>query len=161
MVVSHYSNTQWRLAKGFRSGLEERVSEQLAFLGIIDCYETLKIPFLQPEKSRTYTPDFIHPNNIIVETKGVFSIQDRQKHLWIQEQHPNLDIRFVFTNSRSKIRKGSRTSYADWCTKYSFVYADRQIPMEWIKEGKKSNGKIKTSTRSKSRTKRVARKNKG
>tara|TARA_R110000787_G_scaffold89750_5_gene189830 strand:+ start:7151 stop:7663 length:513 start_codon:yes stop_codon:yes gene_type:complete len=138
------SSARWKMAKGFRSGLEERVSEQLAFLGIVDCYETMKISFLQPEKRRTYTPDFILPNGIVVETKGFFTTQDRQKHLWVKEQHPHLDIRFVFTNSRSKIRKGSKTTYADWCTKYGYAYADQSIPVEWIKERKKSHGKAKT-----------------
>ena len=134
MAGALYSSREWKLAKGFRSGLEERVSEQLAFLGIIDCYETMKIPFLQPEKPRNYTRDFLLPNGIIIETKGIFTIQDRQKHLWIRDQHPHLDIRFVFTSSRSKIRKGSKTSYADWCNKYEFMYADQSIPVEWIEE---------------------------
>jgi hypothetical protein len=122
----------WARAKGYKSGLEERVAEELAFLGITDCYETLTIPFLQPEKSRTYTPDFILPNGIIVETKGLFTIEDRQKHNWVKEQHPNLDIRFVFTNPRSKIRKGSKTTYADWCDKFGYEYARQSIPVEWI-----------------------------
>ena len=56
----------YRLAHGFRSGLEERVSEQLAFLNILDCYEIKKIPFVQPAKNRNYTPDFWLPNGIIV-----------------------------------------------------------------------------------------------
>ena len=51
----------FRLAHGFRSGLEEKVSEQLAFLNILDCYEITKIPFLQPERHRNYTPDFLLP----------------------------------------------------------------------------------------------------
>ena len=81
----------FRLAHGFRSGLEEKVSEQLAFLNILDCYEITKIPFLQPERHRNYTPDFLLPNGIVIETKGVFTIQDRQKHIWIKEQYPKLD----------------------------------------------------------------------
>ena len=71
----------------------------MAFLNIVDCYETQKIPFLQPEKKRSYTPDFWLPNNIVVETKGFFTVQDRQKHIWIKEQYPKLDLRFVFSNS--------------------------------------------------------------
>ena len=161
MAGALYNNREWKLAKGFRSGLEERVSEQLAFLGIIDCYETMKIPFLQPEKSRNYTPDFLLPNGIIIETKGIFTIKDRQKHLWIREQHQQLDIRFVFTSSRSKIRKGSRTSYADWCNKYEFIYADQSIPVEWIEERKKSRGKIKKSRGVGNRTKRANGKDNG
>ena len=131
----------FRLAHGFRSGLEEKVSEQLAFLSILDCYEITKIPFLKPERHRNYTPDFLLPNGIVIETKGVFTIQDRQKHIWIKEQYPKLDLRFVFSNSKNKIRKGSRTTYADWCNKHNFKYADHLIPEKWIFE--KGKGKIK------------------
>ena len=155
MAGALYNNREWKLAKGFRSGLEERVSEQLAFLGIVDCYETMKIPFLQPEKRRNYTPDFLLPNGILVETKGLFTLQDRQKHLWVREQHPHLDIRFVFTNARSKIRKGSKTSYADWCDKYEFVYANQSIPEEWIKERKKPRGTTKKRGGVGNRAKRI------
>lgn len=128
-------------AKGFRSGLEDKVAIQLAEHGIVDCYETSKIPYIQPEKRRTYTPDFVLPNGIVVETKGIFSLDDRQKHLWIKDQWPNLDIRFVFSNSNAKIRKGSKTTYAMWCEKNDFQYADKLIPDTWIKTRRKKRGR--------------------
>jgi hypothetical protein len=148
----------YRLAHGFRSGLEERVSEQLAFLNILDCYEIKKIPFVQPAKDRNYTPDFWLPNGIIVETKGVFTVQDRQKHLLIKEQYPDLDLRFVFSNSKNKLRKGSKTTYADWCNKYDFIFADQLIPEEWINEKKRGNNENKKPNES--ATKRIVRTNK-
>ncbi|BBO80224.1 hypothetical protein DSCO28_07900 [Desulfosarcina ovata subsp. sediminis] len=99
-------------------------------------YETVKVPFTQPAKKRTYTPDFILlKNGIIIETKGRFTAKDREKHLWIQKQHPDLDIRFVFTNPNGKLYKGSPTSYAQWCKKHGFQYAKGVIPDEWIREG--------------------------
>ena len=148
----------YKLAHGFRSGLEERVSEQLAFLNILDCYEIKKIPFVQPAKNRNYTPDFWLPNGIIVETKGVFTVQDRQKHLLIKEQYPDLDLRFVFSNSKNKLRKGSKTTYADWCNKYDFIFADQLIPEEWINEKKRGNNENKKPNES--ATKRIVRTNK-
>ena len=148
----------YRLAHGFRSGLEERVSEQLAFLNILDCYEIKKIPFVQPAKDRNYTPDFWLPNGIIVETKGVFTVQDRQKHLLIKDQYPDLDLRFVFSNSKNKLRKGSKTTYADWCNKYGFIFADQLIPEEWINEKKRGNNENKKPNES--ATKRIVRTNK-
>ena len=148
----------YRLAHGFRSGLEERVSEQLAFLNILDCYEIKKIPFVQPEKHRNYTPDFWLPNGIVVETKGIFTVQDRQKHLLVKEQYPDLDLRFVFSNSKNKLRKGSKTTYGDWCNKYGFIFADQLIPEEWINEKKRGNNENKKPT--KSTTKRTLRTNK-
>jgi len=45
-----------------------------------------------------------------------------------------LDIRFVFTNSRRKLRKGAKSTYGEWCSRYDFEYYDRIIPESWIKE---------------------------
>jgi hypothetical protein len=118
---------------GYRSGLEDKVSEQLKKSGVEFSYETFKIKWTLLEQ-KTYTPDFIFPNGIIVETKGRFVTADRKKHLLVREQHPELDIRFVFSNSKAKISKGSKTSYADWCNKYKFQFADKLIPQEWLDE---------------------------
>lgn len=125
------------LREGFRSGLEDQVSDQLASLGVPVEYESFKIEYVKPSKPSKYTPDFRLPNGIIIETKGRFVTADRQKHLLVKEQHPHLDIRFVFSNSRSRISKQSKTTYAMWCEKHGFLYADKLIPKEWIKERKK------------------------
>lgn len=124
-------------ARGYRSGLEVTVADQIKKHGLKVVYESAssKISYIQPEKKRTYTPDFVLPNGIIIETKGRFTLEDRNKHLWIKEQYGDTyDIRFVFTSSRAKIRKGSKTSYADWCEKHGFLYADKLIPEEWFDE---------------------------
>ena len=84
-------------------------------------------------KYRKYTPDFFLPNGVIVETKGLFTAADRRKHLEVKRQHPELDIRFVFSSSKSKINKGSKTTYGMWCEKYGYQYADRDIPKDWFK----------------------------
>lgn len=119
---------------GFRSGLEETVAEWLTARKIKFGYEDQVIKYEKPAKIARYTPDFSLANGIIVETKGRFLTADRQKHLLIQKQHPELDIRFVFSNSKARISKQSKTTYADWCEKYGFIYADKQIPMEWIND---------------------------
>lgn len=69
-----------------------------------------------------------------METKGRFTATDRKKHLLVKAQRPDLDIRFVFSNSRAKLNKGSKTTYADWCNKHGFLYADKLIPTEWLDE---------------------------
>jgi hypothetical protein len=117
---------------GFRSGLEDKIAKQLTDAGVAYEYETTKIQYVVPESVHKYTPDFVLPNGIIVETKGRFTLPDRKKHLLIQKQRPDLDIRFVFSNSKTKISKGSKTSYADWCNKNDFIYADKEIPEEWL-----------------------------
>jgi hypothetical protein len=120
------------LKAGYRSGLEETVANQLKKLGIQVLYETTKIEY-RVEETRKYTPDFVLPNGVVVETKGRFVAADRKKHLLIKKQHPELDIRFVFTNSKAKLSKASKTTYAEWCTKHGFLYADKEIPIEWTR----------------------------
>jgi hypothetical protein len=78
--------------------------------------------------------DFELPNGILIETKGRFKPADRTKHLLIKQQHPELDIRFVFSNSHNTLSKKSSTTYADWCDKHGFKWADKQIPRSWIDE---------------------------
>ena len=118
---------------GYRSGLEEDMAEYLKKLKIKFTYEKEKIKWVDL-KIRTYTPDFVLENGIIIETKGRFISVDRRKHKEIKKQFPDLDIRFVFNNSRSKLYKGAKSSYGDWCKKHGFKYADKTIPKEWLKE---------------------------
>jgi|DEB0MinimDraft_6_1074348.scaffolds.fasta_scaffold92806_2 hypothetical protein len=118
---------------GYRSGLEEDIAAELTAKGISYEYEKHKIPWVDL-KHRKYTPDFVLWNGIIVETKGRFTSEDRRKHVEIKKQRPELDIRFVFSNSRAKLYKGSKTSYADWCKRQGFMFADKTIPDKWLEE---------------------------
>jgi len=129
--------TTQSLSNGYRSGLEERIAQELLEAGVPFEYEELVINYIKPEKAARYTPDFVLPNGIIVETKGRWLTADRQKHLLVQKQHPALDIRFVFSRSKERIGKKSKTTYAMFCEKYGFKYADTSIPDEWLKETKK------------------------
>ena len=127
------------IAQGWRSGLEETVGKQLDALGVQYAFESEKITYEKPARTSKYTPDFPiitrgTGKKIYVETKGQFKADDRQKHLLIQAQSPELDIRFVFSRSKSTISKRSTTTYAAWCEKHGFLYADKLIPEEWINE---------------------------
>jgi len=119
---------------GFRSGLEERVAEQLDQLGIEYTYEKVKLKYIKPASQHVYTPDFVLANGIIVETKGRFLAPDRQKHILVKRHNPDLDIRFVFSNSNARISKTSKTTYAMWCRKHGYLFADKTIPEEWLNE---------------------------
>lgn len=121
-------------SRGFRSGLELRIANQLESDSIIFEYETIKLEYIKPESKHKYTPDFILDNGIIVEAKGLFSPSDRKKHELIKKQHPELDIRFVFDNPNNKINKGSKTTYAMWCEKKGFKWSSKLIPKEWLEE---------------------------
>ena len=119
---------------GYRSGFEHKVSEQLTEAKVKFEYETTVIPYIKPETNHTYTIDFTLPNGILVETKGRWVLENRKKHLLIKKQHPELDIRLVFQNSKGKIRKGSKTTYADFCIKNDIIWADKSIPTAWYNE---------------------------
>lgn len=121
---------------GYRSGLEDKIAKDLTSQGVGFSFESIKISYTKPERIAKYTPDFLLENGIIVETKGWFLPEDRTKHLLVKAQHPELDIRFVFNRSSSPINKGSKTTYADWCIKHGFKYADKTIPSEWLAEVK-------------------------
>jgi hypothetical protein len=69
----------------------------------------------------------------------MFTAKDRRKHTLVKKQHPHLDIRFVFTRSNSRLSKQSKTTYAEWCVKQGFLYADKKIPEDWLNEPKKKD----------------------
>ena len=119
---------------GYRSGFEHKVSEQLTESKIKFGYEDTVINYTKPETHHKYTIDFTLPNGILVETKGRWVAEDRKKHLLIKKQHPNLDIRIVFMSGKTKIRKGSKTTYGDWCDKHNIPWAEKQIPESWFSE---------------------------
>jgi|TARA_R110000824_G_scaffold78135_3_gene197344 hypothetical protein len=137
-----YSLSAVARKNGYRSGLEHSTAEYLKAANVVFLYESMKIEW-EDLAYRTYTPDFILPNGIIVETKGLFTAADRRKHRCIKKQHPLLDIRFIFANSKSKIRKGAKSSYGDWCYRYGFSYATKTIPETWLAEkGKNKHPKF-------------------
>ena len=123
---------------GYRSGFEHKVSDQLKENKIKFEYETTVIPYIKPETNHTYTIDFTLPNGILVETKGRWVPEDRKKHLLIKNQHPELDIRIVFMSGKTKIRKGSKTTYGMFCDKHGILWAEKTIPESWLKEKKSS-----------------------
>lgn len=118
----------------YRSGLEEKMATQLESHGVPAVFEQYEVSYVIPESSHKYTPDFVLPNGIVIEGKGIFDSDDRKKHTLIKAQHPTLDIRFVFSNPNAKLYKGSPTSYAAWCVKNGFKYAAKVIPVEWMQE---------------------------
>lgn len=144
--------TSKRHAVSYRSGLESGAGRWLEEQGVDALYEDPDsvIRYTKPAKVHRYTPDFVLPNGIIIETKGMFDSADRGKHLLIREQFPHLDIRFIFTYPNARIGKKSVTTYADWCNgknpkKYTFLFAKAPtkaqarngvawVPLNWIHE---------------------------
>ena len=126
------------IKNGWRSGLEEELASDLQARDVPFEYEQHVLAYVVPSRNAKYTPDFYittkSGRTIIVETKGPFFTSDRQKMLLVKQQHPNLDIRFVFSRSKTRISKTSKTTYADWCVKHGFPFADLRVPEEWINE---------------------------
>jgi hypothetical protein len=117
----------------FKSGLEEKIAKQIEDRGLDVIYERSRVYYMYPARRAEYRPDFILDNNIIIETKGIFDVADRQKHLLLKKQVDGLDIRFVFQRD-NKLYKGSPTRYSQWCEKFLFKYAVGEIPDSWFKE---------------------------
>ena len=117
----------------YRSKFEVRVAADLGKRKIDFQYE--KVSFDYVPKIRNYTPDFYLPESkIYKETKGRLTTNDRVKHLLIKDQYPDLDIRFVFVNANNKISRTSKTTYANWCDRHKFLWAESLVPMEWLNE---------------------------
>lgn len=136
-MANPYAAKGIRKVGAYRSDLEDKVSKQLESKGVKFDYELWSIPYVIPASDHKYTPDFLLPNGIFVETKGLWDSDDRKKHLLIREQYPDLDIRLVFSSSRSKLYKESPTSYAEFCEKHGILFADKLIPVDWLKEPKR------------------------
>ena len=121
-----------KLSHGFRSRFEFEFAQYLAKNKIKYNYEKDKFRYIVPIKS--YTPDFyLMDYGFHLELKGNLDVTDRVKHLLVKEQNEDLDVRFIFPNSKKKIYKGSKTTYAAWCDRHGFLYADNRIPNTWLK----------------------------
>ena len=116
------------------SVLEYDIIQQLEELGYDPKYESVSYEYIVPESKHKYTPDFPLCKSIVIETKGLWKLEDRQKMLLLKEQHPDIDFRMVFYNANQKIKKGSKTTYAMWCEKHNIKWAHKKIPKEWLLE---------------------------
>ena len=114
----------------FRSGLEEQVAKLLSGLGISYEYESEKLGYTIEHH---YTPDFVLPNYVYLETKGYWSPSDRRKILNVKKSNPEVDLRMVFQAPFNKINKNSKTTYAKWCEKHDIPWtAYHNIPLDWL-----------------------------
>ncbi len=133
----------------FRSKFEQDTYNHLKKKGVKFEYEPKdkKISYVRPSTKHWYLPDFVITSKsgktIFVETKGIFSASDRFKHLLIRKAYGRgKDIRFIFYNSKQRIRKGSKTTYADVCNGngrapykgIKWKFSDKVIPDSWLEE---------------------------
>ena len=114
----------------FRSGLEEQVANLLTNLGVTYEYESTQVPYVIQHH---YTPDFLLPNHVYLETKGYWDAADRRKVLAVKRDNPDIDLRMVFQSPYNTISKKSKTTYAKWCDKHDIPWtAYHEIPLDWL-----------------------------
>lgn len=120
-----------------RSKLELKFEEILKDFEVEYDYEVTKIPYTIPESKHTYTVDWTLLNGMLLETKGYLSDhQERYKYVLLQQQHPDLDLRFVFDNP-NKLCGGTKMTHAKWAEKYNFKWCgikDVEQIHSWVKE---------------------------
>lgn len=120
-----------------RSKLELKFEEILKDFEVEYDYEVTKIPYTIPESKHTYTVDWTLLNGMLIETKGYLSDhQERYKYVLLKQQHPDLDLRFVFDNP-NKLCGGTKMTHAKWAEKYGFKWCgikDVEQIHSWVKE---------------------------
>jgi hypothetical protein len=112
---------------------EAGVAAGLELRGLDYHYETEALPYTI---QAVYTPDFILPNGVIVETKGVLTPEDRRKMLAVKAAHPTRDIRFCFMRAATKLsRRPGALSYGQWADRHGFEWCEDHIPTDWYFDG--------------------------
>jgi hypothetical protein len=102
--------------------------------GVAYEYEPCKFPYVV---ERGYVPDLLI-GNIYIEVKGYFRQDAQRKMRSMKQQHPDLDIRFLFQKASSTVqgakrrKDGTKMTCKEWAVKYGFEWAEGEIPEEWI-----------------------------
>ena len=132
-----------------RSNFERVVASELMLAGIDYEYEAFELEYHQRIRSgycsqcdgeevyrvRKYTPDFWIPkHNVVIEAKGKFTAENRQKMLDVIKDWPDIDFRMYFMYN-NKVEKKSKIRYSDWAEKHGVVYhcGTKEAP-KWLKD---------------------------
>jgi len=120
-----------------RSKLELRFEDILIANKAEYDYEVTVIPYIVPESKHKYTVDWTLLNGVLIETKGYLSDhQERSKYVFLKQQYPDIDLRFVFDNV-NKLCGGTKYSHGTWATKHGFTFCsikDIDTITQWIGE---------------------------
>ena len=127
-----------------RSRLEQQFERLLQEFEVMYDYEVTKIPYTIPESKHTYTVDWTLLNGVLLETKGrLADYAERKKYELLKEQHPDLDLRFVFADPNKLVGGTKTVTHGAWATKHNFKWCsikDTEQIRSWVKEAKKKNG---------------------
>ena len=119
------------MATKFRSKLEKECSKAL---GKEWKYEPCRVAYTI---RKNYTPDFVK-GKYYIEVKGFFRSGDRQKYRSIAEQlnFEGKELIFLMPRPDSKVAKGNKITYTQWCDKYDIkIFSTAQIEelKQWTK----------------------------
>lgn len=125
----------------YRSRFEQRVAMEIErATGKPVAFEVTKVKYTVPSRVATYTPDFTLGNGIHIEAKGLFDAADRQKHLLVKAQCPDMDVRIVFMKDQRLTKSPKSDLYSTWCLKHGIKCAIGSIPETWYKETRNATG---------------------
>lgn len=132
-----YEVREKAIKSGYRSAFEQSIHGNMLSRNINPEYETHKLKWVDTTQ-HTYTPDFILKKRdgslMFVEAKGYLDSKTRSKMLCVQRCNPELDIRFLFQYPKAKLKKGSKTSYADWAERHGFKWCGPVFSEAWAEE---------------------------
>ena len=81
-------------------------------------YEPDSFKYEIPATMHSYTPDWKISETCYIETKGFLGAKDRQKLLYIKEQHPKVIVALVF---QKDLKLGERLGTClSWAKKHGF-----------------------------------------
>ncbi len=124
----------------FKSKFEADFAEYLDTLGLEWQYEPDSFSYTPPVSK--YTPDFKvwkpgeKKDSFFIETKGRFTLADRQKMKQIKKQYPKLNIKMLF--QRPTIKLGKKMTYKSWCEKYEYETITMDSLKNLVEESKQS-----------------------
>lgn len=108
----------------YRSQFEANLAKRMPRVpGVKVVYEGLSIDYIV---QKVYRPDWIVylPDGKLrlIEAKGWFRPEDKQKMLAVKKSNPQLDIKFVLSNKKDAI----------WVERHGFDYSINSIPKSWL-----------------------------
>lgn len=125
-VTEKSKNKRFKAKRGrkYRSKFEADLAKKMPRVpGVKVVYEGIGIDYTL---TRTYRPDWVIylPDGKIriVEAKGWFRPEDRQKMLAVKKSNPFLDVKLVLSNQKD----------AKWCERHGFDYSLNSIPKVWF-----------------------------
>lgn len=116
-----------------RSTSEKKVIATLKKQGVVPGVNSEVVEYIQPATRCRYIADLALDNGILLEVKGYWPIDQRQKMMLVIKHNPQADIRMVFDTPHKTISKTSKTTYAAFCDKHGIKWCKTgEIPPEWL-----------------------------